>query len=276
MSIKTVMITGSSSGFGREAATVFSERGWNVVATMRNPDQGKALLSPNCLVTALDVEDPDSITAAVNEGIQRFGGIDVLINNAGMGHFAVFEGTDASTIEKIFQVNIFGTMRTTRAILPHFRARGAGTIINVSSGSGIVPVPLMSLYSSSKHAVEGFSEGLWYELSQLNIHVKIIEPGFVPSTNFVAQTRSHSNTPIPDPAYRAYADHMNTLMMHFAETEPTTSHQVVAAMVEAAEDGKDQLRYIVGIEANNLSKARRETSEETYISAMRAAFLPQP
>lgn len=271
---RTILITGCSSGFGRDAAIAFGKRGWNVVATMREPSRGQDLVSPNCLVTGLDVADIGSITAAIDSGVERFGTIDVLINNAGMGHFGSFEGADSRTVAQLFDVNLFGMMRTTQAILPLFRERRGGTVINVSSGSGIVPVPFMSLYAASKHAVEGFSEGLWYELHQLGIHVKIIEPGFVPSTNFINQTRSNSATDLPDPAYAPFWAHMNGLMEHFAQTETTTARDVVAAMVEAAEDGSDTLRYVVGAEANNLSKARRETSEADYIAAMRATFLP--
>ena len=173
---KTVLITGASSGLGKTAAKYFAGNGWNVVATMRSPDREKDLASLNdVLVTRLDVQDRDSISAAIEAGIARFGKIDVLINNAGFGLFGVFETISREKVQEQFDVNVFGVMEVTRAILPHFRKTKGGLILNISSGAGIYTLPLISLYCATKFALEGFSESLAYELTSQNIVVKIIE-----------------------------------------------------------------------------------------------------
>lgn len=180
----TVLITGTSSGFGRETAKLFQEKGWNVIATMRNPGKEQELnLLDNVLVVALDVQKPETITAAVNAGIEKFGKISALVNNAGYGLMGVFESASKEQILKQFEVNVFGMMAVTREVLPHFRKSGEGAIVNVSSFGGITGLPFTSLYASSKFAVEGWSEALSHELFKLNISVKIIEPGGV-HTNF--------------------------------------------------------------------------------------------
>ena len=167
---QTVLITGTSSGFGEAAVRTFAASDWNVVATMRDPAKGSGLGAlANVLVTRLDVEDRDSIDAAIAAGIDRFGRIDVVVNNAGFGLFGIFESASRQTVEKQFDVNVFGAMDVVRAILPHFRANRSGTIINVSSGAGVIGFPLASIYSASKFALEGFSEALRYELAPLGI-----------------------------------------------------------------------------------------------------------
>src|SRR5258708_19735592 len=140
---KTALITGCSSGFGRAAALYFAERGWNVAATMRAPDQEKDLAAKNgVLVTRLDVQDPESIERGVRAALDRFGRIDALVNNAGFGLFGIFEATSREKIAAQFAVNVFGVMDVTRAVLPHFRAAGGGVILNVGSGAaGLLPPP---------------------------------------------------------------------------------------------------------------------------------------
>ncbi len=143
---RTVLITGCSTGFGEAAARLFASRGWNVVATMRRPEAGAGLAAlDNVLVTRLDVQDPASIDAAVAEAIARFGRIDVLVNNAGFGLFGVFEAAPRDKIREQFDVNVFGVMDVTRALLPHFRANRSGTIVNISSGAGVFTLPMISL-----------------------------------------------------------------------------------------------------------------------------------
>jgi NAD(P)-dependent dehydrogenase (short-subunit alcohol dehydrogenase family) len=147
---KTVLITGTSSGFGKATAKLFAKNGWNVVATMRRPEKEKELVGlDDVLVTQLDVQDRASIAQAIEAGIARFGRIDGLINNAGFGLFGVFEATSQEKIQEQFDVNVFGVMDVTRAILPHFRKNKGGLIINVSSGAGIFTLPMISPRSRS-------------------------------------------------------------------------------------------------------------------------------
>ena len=197
---KTILITGTSSGIGLAAAKVFAGNDWNVIATMRQPAAESELARlPGVLVTRLDVQDRDSIASAVAAGVERFGRIDALINNAGFSLFGVFEGISREKIQEQFDVNVFGVMDVTRALLPHFRRNKSGLIINVSSRAGLVGLPMISLYCAAKYALEGFSEALAYELASQNIIVKIVEPsGGVTGTQFsqrMAQEKTADTAP---------------------------------------------------------------------------------
>lgn len=183
---KTVLITGCSSGFGKLAARTFSDNGWNVVATMRSPEKDAEFVElPNVLVTALDVTDPESITAAVRGAVDRFGRIDVLVNNAGFGGHAIFEQATEASIRDMFETNVFGTMNTMRAVLPMMRRQGGGTIINVTSMAALIPVPGNSIYTSSKHATGGLTEAMALEYEPLGVRVRLVEPGAFPTTRFM-------------------------------------------------------------------------------------------
>ncbi|HZH96384.1 MAG TPA: SDR family oxidoreductase, partial [Flavisolibacter sp.] len=176
--MKTVFITGASSGFGLETAKFFQKKGWNVIATMRTPENDSALSAlPNVIVSKLDVVDKQSIGNAVATGIERFGCIDVLVNNAGYGTLGVLEAASDEEIIKQFDVNVFGVINVTKAILPVMRKNKSGVIINISSVGGRITFPYFSLYHATKFAVEGLTESLQYELSPLGIQVKLIEPG---------------------------------------------------------------------------------------------------
>ena len=274
---QTILITGTSSGFGEATARLFAARGWNVIATMRNPEASNALqLGDNVLVTRLDVEDLDTIEAAISEGIARFGRIDALVNNAGYGLFAVFEGASREAVKRQFDVNVFGVMDVTRAILPHFRSNRKGTIINISSGAGVVGFPMASLYSASKFAVEGFTEALGYELSGLGITVKLVEPGGAPSTGFMARSGSEG-APIPVATdYYPFLDHIGKLYGGMAGgTDPDAVDKVASAIFEAATDGSNRLRYIPTNDIRPLVDARRGATEEQYQDLVQGIFLPQ-
>lgn len=269
----TVLITGCSSGFGKTTARVFAEAGWNVVATMRRPEvaQELALLS-NVLVTRLDVEDLDSIDAAIAAGIARFVRIDSLINNAGFGLFGVFESTRREKVREQFDVNVFGVMDVTRAILPHFRHHKSGQIINVSSGAGVFALPMISLYCASKFALEGFSEALSYELASQNIRVKIVEPGGVISTDFGKRsgTEAAQGQPIAD--YQAFFQQTLAVFDGLRAARLATEEDVARVIFQAATDDSDQLRYVATEDIQPLVTARRETSEQAYMAFMRERF----
>lgn len=186
MDKKTVLITGCSSGFGKLAALTFQKRGWNVIATMRSPEKETELNQMDgILVSRLDVTDQKSIDESVRLVLDRFGRIDVLVNNAGYGGFGLYEQIPVEEIRSMFETNVFGLMNVTRAVLPHMRSRKQGVIINITSLVGILAIPSSSVYSASKFAVRGFSEALALELKPLNIAVKTIAPGHF-DTNFNA------------------------------------------------------------------------------------------
>jgi NAD(P)-dependent dehydrogenase (short-subunit alcohol dehydrogenase family) len=216
----TVLITGCSSGFGKASAALFLTRGWNVIATMRTPKPGLFEESDQLLVTSLDVTNPQSVSDAIAKGIARFGKIDVLVNNAGIGLFGAHEVTPDETIRQVFETNTFGVMAANRAIAPHMRERGSGTIINVTSSAGIAPMPMVAVYTASKYAIEG-SESLAYELGTFGVRVKIVEPGLAPSTSFAANSGGRCDNLIP-PAYADYAERYLKSMQEYptAYTDP--------------------------------------------------------
>jgi NADP-dependent 3-hydroxy acid dehydrogenase YdfG len=178
--MKTVFITGTSAGIGRETAKLFQSKGWNVIAGMRKPQAERELVKlENVKVLQCDVTDQNSIKTAVVEGLKAFGSIDVLVNNAGVYTTKPLEMNTEDDINSIINTNIIGTMHMIQAVLPHFRCQKAGMIINISSVAGKLAFPFQSLYHTSKWAIEGMSEGLQYELQNLNIKVKVVEPGMV-------------------------------------------------------------------------------------------------
>lgn len=244
---KTVLITGASSGFGKETAKVFHQNGWNVIATMRSPEKEQELDQlENVFITRLDVQDPASIEKAVQAGIEKFRKIDVLVNNAGYGLMGVFESATKAQIQNQYAVNVFGLMDVTQAVLPHMRSNGKGVIINISSFGGVVALPFGSLYNSTKFAVEGFSESLSHELSPFDIAVKIVEPGGVP-TNFRNGLQIIKNDM---PAYNAFMAAFFSRYPKPTENLPKASAADVAKTIyTAATDGTAQLRYVIGQDA---------------------------
>ncbi|QIZ75772.1 SDR family oxidoreductase [Ferrimonas lipolytica] len=178
MTIKTVLITGCSSGFGKLTAKHFAQKGWNVVATMRSPHKETELIGlDNVLVLPLDMTDPQSVTDAVGESMARFGRIDALVNNAGISGMGVFEQWDEPAINALFETNVFGLIRMTQAVLPIMRQQGDGAIVNVSSLAGLVGSPFSSVYSASKFAVEELTEARSLEYAPFNIQFKAVAPG---------------------------------------------------------------------------------------------------
>jgi NAD(P)-dependent dehydrogenase (short-subunit alcohol dehydrogenase family) len=267
---QTILITGASSGIGRACATYFQARGWNVVATMRSPRQETELgRLERVLVTHLDVLDIDSIHAAVAAGIERFGGIDVLLNNAGYGAYGPLEATPLASIRRQFDVNVIGVLATTQAVLPHFRRQRGGVIVNVSSIGGKITFPLGTLYHGTKFAVEGLSEALHYELEPLGVRVKIVEPGMV-STDFAGRSLEFNN----DPALGEYQPLVQSLLAALGPmAEQASSAELVAAVIhEAATDGTQRLRYEAGPDAVQLLAARRGADDASFIAGLKAQF----
>ncbi|MCW5831749.1 MAG: SDR family oxidoreductase [Labilithrix sp.] len=269
--MKNVLITGCSSGYGHATALHFLERGWNVVATMRTPGKGGLPASERLRELRLDVTDRASIDAAVRAGIAAFDGIDVVVNNAGIGLFGAFEATPEKTTREIFETNTFGVMAVTQAVIPHFRARRAGTLVNVTSSVGIVPMPLVAVYVASKLAVEGFTESLSYELSCFGVRTKIVEPGYGPTTSFIANSGDRMNGTVPEP----YAPYAQQLMGGMGAAKSTSALEVAQTVWLAATDGSARLRYAAGPDAEELAAMRRASPGEDYLEQMRAAMGPK-
>jgi NAD(P)-dependent dehydrogenase (short-subunit alcohol dehydrogenase family) len=274
---KTILITGASSGIGRASAELFAAKGWNVVATMRHPDA--SLERDNVLVQRLDVQESASIRAAVDAGIARFGAIDALVNNAGFGQYGLFEALSREEIQAQFDVNVFGVMDVTRALLPHFRARRAGMIVNVSSGAGLFTLPMISLYCASKFALEGFTEALSYELASQGIGVKLVVPhGGVTSTRFNQRSAESAATNATDASladYDGFVASTGAAFAKLAAASNITAADVANVIHDAATDGTDRLRYLIGDDARGFVKARRTLPDQEYVDFMRARF-PAP
>lgn len=248
--MKTVLITGCSSGFGLEIARHFLAQGWQVVATMRSPRADVLPASERLRVLPLDVTDADSIRRAV----EAAGPVDVLVNNAGIGLMGAFEGTPMATVREVFETNTFGTLALTQALLPQFRARRAGAIVNVSSATTLVPLPLLSVYSASKAAVNAFSESLALELAEFGIGVSLVLPGRSPETLFGRNAQPRMQGAIPE----AYAGFAQRVFAARAEDEPVThAADVVDAVWRAATDRTAPLRLAAGADAVALAGAGR-------------------
>jgi NAD(P)-dependent dehydrogenase (short-subunit alcohol dehydrogenase family) len=245
--MKTVLITGCSSGYGLETARHFHAQGWNVVATMRTPRTDLLPRSNRLRVVALDVTSPESIAAAV----EASGPIDVLVNNAGIGPMGAFEATSMAAVRSFFETNTFGVMAMTQAVLPQLRARRSGAIVNVTSSATLTPMPLVAVYTASKMAIEGFTASLALELAAFDVRVKLVEPGYGPSTRFTSNTRFRLEEMIPD----AYAPYARAVLAAFAQpTAVTTEADVAEGVWRAATDSSGTLRFPAGPDAVALAR----------------------
>ncbi len=246
--MKTILITGCSSGYGLETARFFLSKNWNVIATMRTPRHDILPASPMLRILPLDVTDEHSIKAA----IQAAGPIDVLVNNAGIGVVGAFEATPLSHIRNIFETNTFGVMAMTQAVIPQMRTRKAGTIINVTSSVTLAPFPLAAAYTASKQAIEGFTGSLAHELEYFNIRIKLVEPGYAPTTRFTQNTQIRVEDLIPE----SYADFAAPIFRQFAQPAMTTREIDVAETVwQAVADASGKLRFPAGQDAIALAHA---------------------
>ncbi|WP_437716353.1 SDR family oxidoreductase [Sorangium sp. So ce448] len=247
--MNTVLITGCSSGYGLETARHFHAQGWNVVATMRTPREDVLPRSDRMRVIALDVTKPESIAAALEES----GPIDVLVNNAGVGLLGAFEATPMTTVREVFETNTFGVMAMTQAVLPQLRARRSGVVVNVTSSATLAPMPLVAVYTASKMAIEGFTASLAFELEAFGVRVKLVEPGYGPTTRFTSNGGSRMEGLIPD----AYAPLAQRIFASFGQPALVTSESDVAEGVwRAANDASGQLRFPAGPDAVALAAAR--------------------
>lgn len=268
---KTILITGASSGIGKATTLLFQRQGWNVVATMRSPETASDLAAlDRVLCLRLDVTDRDSIAAAVEAALQQFQTIDVLLNNAGYGVIGPFEASTPEQVERQFATNVFGLMNVTRAVLPHFRQRRSGLIINVSSIGGRLAFPLYSLYHSTKWAVEGFTDSLRYELEPLNIRVKLIEPGPI-KTDFY----DRSADVVAQPNLSVYDAFVAKVLPKLNRAGANGSPPEVTAQViyRAATDGSDCLRYPAGGNAGPLLFLRKLLPDTLFSQVVRGSVI---
>ena len=268
---KTILITGTSSGLGRSTAKLFQAKGWNVIATMRNPEKESELTQlEHTLVTRLDVQDPQSIQSAVAAGLARFGRIDALINNAGYGAYGPLEATPPEKIRRQFDVNVLGLLATTQALLPHFRANRSGTIVNISSVGGRITFPLGTLYHATKFAVEGLSEALHYELAAFGVRVKVIEPGGI-KTDFSGRSFDFNNDPKLT-EYQPLVQSVIGVLGPMMDQNGSSPEKIAEVVYAATTDGTDRLRYEAGADAEHILADRRSKDDATFFAGMKALF----
>ena len=245
--MKTVLVTGCSSGYGLEIARHFHAQGWNVIATMRTPREDLLPRSTRMRVLSLDVTKPESIAAA----LEAAGPIDVLVNNAGIGVVGAFEATPMTTIREVFETNTLGVMAMTQAVVPQFRARKSGVVVNVTSSVTLTPMPLAAVYTGSKMAIEGFTASLAFELEAFNVRVKLVEPGYCPTTRFTDNGAMRMSGLIPE----AYAPFAEPIFAAFARPSSVTTERDVAEVVwRAANDESAQMRFPAGPDAVALAE----------------------
>lgn len=264
---KTILITGASSGIGKTTAKLFAERGWNVVATMRRPENEVELRAfDNVLVTHLDVTDAASIRSALDAAISRFGRVDALLNNAGYAIWGPLEAVSTDAIRKQYETNVIGFIETIKALTGHFRANRAGLILNVSSIGGILTFPLGTLYHSTKFAIEGLSEALSFEMREIGVTVKIIEPGDT-LTDFKVEFVTDDAMPEYQPVIGKFAEGYKPIKA--AGSEPIVIAEVIFG---AATDGTDRLRYPAGDDSVAKVAKRKAEDDATFLADIRRQF----
>lgn len=240
--MKTVLITGCSSGFGLETARYFLDHDWRVVATMRTPREEVLPRSERLRVLALDVTDPESIRHAVDAA----GPLDVLVNNAGIGVLNALEGTSMDIAREVFETNTLGTIAMTQAVLPQFRERKAGVVVNVTSSVTLRPLHLLSVYTASKAAINAFTESVALELEPFNVRVRLVLPGRAPETRFGENAQSRMQSGVPE-AYSELAQRVFAQWQQ--ESAITRSLDVAEAVWRAANDPTSPLRIAAGADA---------------------------
>lgn len=244
------LVTGASSGIGRASALALAAAGFQVVGTSR---RAASVKDPGAvLYVDLDVTDDDSVAAAVEQVLTRFGRIDVLVNNAGVGLAGAAEESSVDQARELFETNLFGVVRMNRAVLAHMRARGEGRIVNISSVLGLIPAPYLALYAATKHALEGYSESLDHELREHGIRSVLVEPGYT-STAFETSAQG------PDAPLPAYDKQRETAIAILSESLRGADDPGVVArvVVAAATDARPQVRYPAGSLAKQVSVLRR-------------------
>ncbi len=248
VAMETIMVTGASSGFGLETARYFHARGWRVIATMRTPRDDVLPVSERLTVLPLDVTDPDSIAAAFAQA----GPVDVLVNNAGIGSIGVVEATPLEKARELFETNTFVVMATTKAVIPQFRERGSGIVVNVTSSVVLATMPLTAMYRASKMATEAFTASLALELASVGVDAKIVQPGYCPTTEFAA-----NGGDLSDQFPETYAEFTAPILEAFSvQGNVTTPLDVAEAVWRAVHDTTGTLRFPAGPDAVALAQAR--------------------
>jgi len=264
---KTIFITGASAGLGKATAKLFQAKGWNVIATMRNPEKETELNQlENITLLPLDVTNPEQIKTTVAKAITTHS-VDVVFNNAGYGLMGAMEAFTDEQMLKQIDTNLIGVLRVTQAFIPYFREKKSGLFVSTTSMGGFLTFPLHSIYHATKFALEGWSEGMSFELGLHNIGIKTVAPGGT-ATDFLGRSLDRNT----HPAYRGLEDKLFSLTDAMMDAA-ASAHQIAQVVYEAATDGKDQIRYVAGQDANALYARRLEIGSEDFRKEIRTQII---
>lgn len=266
---KRIFITGASAGLGKATARLFASKGWEVIATMRNPDKEEELDKlEKVTLLPLDVTQVEQVKSTAEKAIQ-LGAIDVVFNNAGYGLAGPLEGTSDEQLVRQLNTNLLGVMRVTQAFIPHFRQKKSGLFITTTSIGGLITLPFNSVYHATKWGLEGWSESLAFELNPFGIGVKTVSPGGI-ATDFSGRSLDLA-------AHEAYQESVQKVMSVFMEPERRAKHstpeQIAEVVYEAATDGKQKLRYPAGEDAKATYEQRNAVGDEKFREGIRSTFL---
>lgn len=264
---KTIFITGASAGLGKATAKLFQSKGWNVIATMRNPENETELNKlENVTVLKLDVTDLTQIEETIKKAITNHS-IDVVVNNAGYGLIGALEALTDEQINRQLNTNLLGVIRVTKAFTPYFRERKNGMFINITSMFGLIGYPTCSVYAATKFAIDGFSESLAYDLAHFGVKVKTVAPGGI-QTDFTGRSMDGGQ-------HEAYNQLVEKVSEGYSEERVSnfsTPESIAAVIFDAATDNKDQLRYIAGQDAVSLYTEREEIGAEAQYQKIQKMF----
>jgi short-subunit dehydrogenase len=265
--IKTIFITGTSSGLGKATAKLFNSQGWHVIAAMRNPEQETELTKlQNITIVQLDITNSKEINETIKNVLQKHS-VDVVINNAGYGLVGPLESLSDEQIIKQINTNLLGTIRVTKEFMPHFRQKKSGTFINITSMFGLIGYPTCSVYSTTKFGIDGFSESLAYEIAHLGIKVKTIAPGGI-QTDFAGRSLDGSS----HEAYKKLTDKVSEGYSEDKISQFSTPERIATVVYEAVNDNKNQIRYVAGSDAIDLYEERLRLNPEGQFQSMLTNF----
>jgi NAD(P)-dependent dehydrogenase (short-subunit alcohol dehydrogenase family) len=263
--MKTIFITGASTGLGKATAKLFASKGWNVIATMRKPENEKELNAiSNITLLPLDVTNAEQIKSTAQKAI-ALSDIDVVFNNAGYGLMGPLESTTDEQLKKQLDTNLLGVIRITQAFIPHFREKQKGLFITTTSIGGLITFPFSSVYHATKWALEGWSESMSFELKKIGVGIKTVSPGGI-KTDFLNRSAEIGSHPV-------YEKWMQQLFAGFSEDHFSSAEQIAEVVYEAATDGKNKLRYVAGEDAQALYAQRLQLGDEAFRTQMEHAFL---
>ena len=263
--MKTIFITGASTGLGKATAKLFAAKGWKVIATMRKPENEKELnLIDNITLLPLDVTNLAQIAATTQQAI-ALGNIDVVFNNAGYGLMGPLESTTDEQLTRQLDTNLLGVIRVTQAFIPYFREKQNGLFISTTSIGGLIAFPFCSVYHATKWALEGWSESLAFELNKIGVGIKTVSPGGI-KTDFLSRSAEMS-------AHPAYEEWVKKLYAGFDENNFSSPEQIAEVVYEATTDGKDKLRYVACEDAKALYAKRLQIGDEEFRKQIAQTFL---